>query len=557
MILGYDPMIIVIHTMKNKILIPALAIAIGIGTVSFKSDFFEIAKQIEIFTELFKELNMNYVDETNPAELMSSAIEGMLESLDPYTKYWTEQEVEDAKINRSGDYSGIGATVRTKDGKMTIIEPRKGYPADKAGLKAGDQLIKIGNITVAEVEGDAGDLLKGAPNSEVEITYTRQGKTATTKIKRSSVEVDAVPFSKLIDGNTGYIVLTTFNKKASSQVKEALISLKTDGATKIILDLRGNGGGLLSEAINICNLFLPKNSLITTTKSVVKKYNKTYVTNQEPVDTEIPLVVLINGRSASASEIVSGGLQDYDRAVVVGARSFGKGLVQRPKPLTYGTSVKITISRYYTPSGRCIQALDYWNRDKDGNAVRTNAQDYNEFKTKNGRKVLDGGGVLPDIIVASAKLSPVTTALLKDNAIFEYATDYYYKNQYSTMDEFTWSKADFTNFKSFLKETGFNYETETEKAFDKALKQAEKDDLAAELTAAYKQLDAAIVQAKEKAIDERQEEIQNLLIDEIVKRYFYRDGLYEYQLINNTELKEAIDVLNDTKRYNKILSINY
>lgn len=541
--------------MKKKILIPIIAIAVGFGTVSFKSDFFEIAKQIEIFTELFKELNMNYVDETNPAELMDSAIEGMLDSLDPYTKYWTEQEVEDARINRSGDYSGIGATVRNKGGKMTIIEPRKGYPADKAGLKAGDEVIKIGDVTVADVEGDAGDLLKGAPNSEVAITYMRQGKTATTSVKRSSVEIDAVPFSKLIDGNTGYIVLTKFNKKASSQVKEALVSLKSDGAEKIILDLRGNGGGLLSEAVNICNLFLPKGSVITTTKSVVKKFNKTYLTKQEPVDTEIPLVVLINGRSASASEIVSGGLQDYDRAVIVGARSFGKGLVQRPKPLTYGTSVKITISRYYTPSGRCIQALDYWNRDKNGDAVRTNAEDYNEFKTKNGRKVLDGGGVLPDIQISSATLSPVTTALLKDNAIFEYATEYYYKNQYSSMNEFSWSQTDFDNFKSFLKETGFNYETETEKAFAKALKQAEKDDLSTEVTPAYNRLDAAITQAKEKAIDDRQEEIQNLLIDEIVKRYFYRDGLYEYQILNNTELKEAVSVLSDTKRYNKILKI--
>ncbi len=540
--------------MKKKIFIPIIAVAIGIGTVSFKSDFFEIAKQIEIFTELFKELNMNYVDETNPAELMDSAIEGMLADLDPYTKYWTEQEVEDAKINRSGDYSGIGATVRNVDNKMTIVEPRKGYPADKAGLKAGDNILKIGDITVADMDGDAGDLLKGAPNSEVIITYERQGKTNTTTIKRSSVEIDAVPFSKLIDGDTGYIVLTTFSKKASSQVKDALVSLKTDGAKKIILDLRGNGGGLLSEAINICNLFLPKGSLITTTKSVVKKYNKTYVTQQEPVDIEIPLVVLVNGRSASASEIVSGGLQDYDRAVVVGARTFGKGLVQRPKPLTYGTSVKITISRYYTPSGRCIQALDYWNRDNDGNAVRTNSEDYNEFKTKNGRKVFDGGGVLPDIQVSSAKLSPVTTALLKDNAIFEYATDYYYKHQYSDMSEFSWSQADFNDFKNFLTRTGFNYETETEKAFAKALLQAEKDDLKKEVQAAYSQLDNAIAQAKEKAIDERQEEIQNLLIDEIVKRYFYRDGLYEYQLINNTEIKEATTVLNDSKRYSKILN---
>lgn len=540
--------------MKKKIFIPVIAVVIGISTVSFKSDFFEIAKQIEIFTELFKELNMNYVDETNPAELMDSAIEGMLADLDPYTKYWTEQEVEDAKINRSGDYSGIGATVRNQDGKMTIIEPRKGYPADKAGLKAGDEIIKIGDITVADVDGDAGDLLKGAPNSEVVITYKRQGKTDKATIKRSAVEIDAVPFSKLINGDTGYIVLTKFNKKASSQVKEALVSLKTDGATKIILDLRGNGGGLLSEAINICNLFLPKGSLITTTKSVVKKYNKTYTTSQEPVDTEIPLVVLVNGRSASASEIVSGGLQDYDRAVVVGARTFGKGLVQRPKPLTYGTSVKITISRYYTPSGRCIQALDYWNRDENGNAVRTDAADYNEFKTKNGRKVLDGGGVLPDIQVSSAKLSPVTTALLKDNAIFEYATDYYYNHQYSDMSEFSWSQADFADFKSFLNRTGFKYETGTEKAFAKALEQADKDDLKTEVSAAYNQLTNAITLAKEKSIDDRQDEIENLLIDEIVKRYFYRDGLYEYQIINNVEIKEALAVLADKNRYNKILN---
>ncbi len=540
--------------MKKKIIIPIIAILIGIGSVSFKSDFFEIAKQIEIFTDLFKELNMNYVDETNPADLMDSAIEGMLADLDPYTIYWTEQEVEDARINRSGDYSGIGATVRNQKGKMTIIEPRKGYPADKAGLKAGDEILKIGEITVEDVEGDAGDLLKGAANSEIEITYTRQGKIATTTIKRSAVEIDAVPFSKLIDNNTGYIVLTKFNKKASAQVKQALVNLKDEGATKIILDLRGNGGGLLSEAINICNLFLPKGSLITTTKSVVKKYNKTYITEKDPVDTEIPLVVLVNGRSASASEIVSGGLQDYDRAVVVGARTFGKGLVQRPKPLTYGTSVKITISRYYTPSGRCIQALDYWNRDEEGNATRTDKKDYNEFTTKNGRTVYDGGGVLPDIQISSATLSPVTTALLKDNAVFEYATKYYYKNQYGDMSEFTWSSSDFQDFKKFLKTSGFSYKTETEKAFEKALDQAKKDDLQNDVQAAYAQLDNAITQAKEKAIDDHKEEIENLLIDEIVKRYFYRSGLYEYQLINNKEIKEAIAVLNDNNRYRKILN---
>ncbi len=540
--------------MKKKILVPVLALGILLTTVSFKSDFFEIAKQIEIFTTLFKELNMNYVDETNPAELMDAAIEGMLDDLDPYTKYWTEQEVEDAKINRSGEYSGIGSTVRNKDGKMTIIEPRKGYPADKAGLKAGDQILKIGDISVLDFEGDAGDLLKGAPGSDLQLTYSRQGKTATTTVKRSAVEIDAVPFYKLIDGDVGYIVLTTFNAKASAQVKEALVSLKTDGAQKIILDLRNNGGGLLREAINICNLFLPKDQIITTTKSIVKKYNKTYMTKNEPVDTEIPLVVLVNGRSASASEIVSGGLQDYDRAVIVGARSFGKGLVQRPKPLTYGTQLKVTISRYYTPSGRCIQALDYWNRDEKGNAVRTASTDYKEFTTKNGRKVYDGGGVFPDIEVSSAKTSAITKALISDAAIFEYATKYYYDHQFSDLNDFQFEDSDYGDFKNFLRKTGFDYEIETEKAFEKALVQAEKDGLKEELAKAYSNLQQSIDDSKSQEIDDKKNEIKNALVDEIVKRYFYREGLYEYHILNNDEIAEAIAVLQDSNRYTDILN---
>lgn len=539
--------------MKKKIIIPIIAIVALLGTVSFQSDFFEIAKQIEIFTTLFKEVNMNYVDETNPAELMDNAIEGMLEGLDPYTKYWTEQEVEDAKISRSGDYSGIGATVRTKDKKMTIVEPRKGYPADKAGLKAGDQIIKIGEITVAEVEGDAGDLLKGSAGSSIEVTYLRQGKKKTATVKRGAVEIDAVPFYELINGDTGYIVLTKFNRKASAQVQEALISLKTDGATKIILDLRGNGGGLLNEAIKICGLFLPKSTVITTTKSVVKKYNKTYKTPSDPIDTEIPLVVLVNGRSASASEIVSGGLQDYDRAVIVGARSFGKGLVQRPKPLTYGTQLKVTISRYYTPSGRCIQALDYWNRDEDGNAVRTDKKDFKEFKTANGRSVFDGGGVFPDIEVSSAKTSPVTKALLKDNAIFEYATQYYYDHEFADLNEFSFTDADYQEFRQFLNKTGFNYETETENAFAKALEQAKEDGLDASINSAYSNLQNTIAQAKNTELDTHKTEIQTQLINEIVKRYFYRDGLYTYQIANNEEIAAAVAVLGDTKRYTNIL----
>ena len=408
--------------MKKNILIPFLALGVLLATVSFKKDFFEIAKQIEIFTTLFKELNMNYVDETTPSDLMNKAIKGMLEDLDPYTVYWNEQEVEDARINNSGMYTGIGATVRNKDNKMVIIEPFKGFPADIAGLKAGDEIITINDINIKEHEGDSSELLKGMADTKVNLTYLRQGKKEETSLIRGAIDVHAVTFYQLIGDDIGYIVLSKFNKKTTKETKAALTDLKSQGATKLILDLRGNPGGLLTEAVNIVNLFVPKGEPIVTTKSAIKKYNKTYKTQKPAFDTEISLVVLVNGRSASASEIVSGGLQDLDRAVVIGARSFGKGLVQRPKKLTYGTQLKVTISRYYTPSGRCIQALDYWNRDENGDPVRVDSKEYNSFQTKGGRTVYDGGGIMPDIELESGKFSPITTALLKDQAIFDYAT---------------------------------------------------------------------------------------------------------------------------------------
>lgn len=539
--------------MKKRILLPIIAAGIFFTTVSFKSDFFEIAKQIEIFTTLFKELNMNYVDEVTPATLMDKAIKGMLGDLDPYTVYWNEQQVEDAKINNSGIYTGIGASAQSKKDKIIIIEPYKDYPADKAGLKAGDEIIKIGNIAIADLDEDAGELLKGAPGTKVDVTYKRQGKTATTTITREAVDVRAVPFYKLINNDIGYIVLSRFNRKTTQETKAALVDLKGQGAKKIILDLRGNPGGLLNEAINVVNLFVDKGEVITTTRSVIEKYNQVYKTQAAPVDTEIPLVVLVNGRSASASEIVSGGLQDLDRAVIVGARSFGKGLVQRPKKLTYGTQLKITISRYYTPSGRCIQALDYWHRDENGDPIRKDTKEYNAFKTKGGRTVYDGGGILPDVELKSAVFSPITTALLKDNAIFDYATQYYYSHQINDWKNFSFTEADFREFLDFLKKNNFEYETETEKKFAEGLKIAEDDDLAKNIAANYTQLMAAIDAAKDQAILDKKVEIESLLTDEILKRYFYREGLYEYQIAHNPEILEAVSILKDEKRYRKIL----
>ena len=537
--------------LSKKILVPVLAVVLLVVGSSFKSDFFEIAKQIEIFTTLFKELNMNYVDETNPAELMDTAIKNMLDDLDPYTKFLNEQDVEAYKINNAGEYSGIGSLVRSYDNKLVIIEPYKGYPADKAGLKAGDEIIKIGDIPVADFKDDASELLKGANNTKVEVTYKRQGKTNTTIIEREAIEVDAVPFYNMVNETTGYIVLSKFNAKASSQTKAALLDLKGKGARQIILDLRGNPGGLLSEAINVTNLFVPKGELIVTTKSKVKKFNSEYKTKNQPVDTEVPLVVLVNGGSASASEIVSGSLQDLDRAVIIGARSFGKGLVQRPLRLTYGTQLKVTISRYYTPSGRCIQSLDYWNRDENGNAVKTTK--FNEFTTRNGRKVEDGGGVMPDIEITALKTNALTKALLSNSVVFNFATEYYYQNTVANIDDFNFSSSDYQAFKSYVSRSNFNFETDTEKALKEAIAGDDKAIYGAEIQDSYKSLLAEINKRKLNALETYQKEIQINLQDEIIKRYFYREGLYQYYLKNDEAILTAAALMKDKAKYQSIL----
>ncbi|WP_421813287.1 S41 family peptidase [Flagellimonas sp.] len=536
---------------KKQVLIPVLAIAILVGASSFKSDFFEIAKQIEIFTTLFKELNMNYVDETNPAELMDSAIKNMLGELDPYTQFLNEQDVESFKINNSGEYSGIGALVRSYKNKLVVVEPYQGYAADKAGLKAGDEIIKIGETLVADFDDNAGELLKGANNSSVEVTFLRQGETKTATITREGVEVDAVPFYDIIDDKTGYIVLSRFNQKASKQTQSAMQDLKGQGAERLVLDLRGNPGGLLSEAINVTNLFVPKGELIVTTKSKVKKFNQEYRTKNKAEDEEIPLVVLINGKSASASEIVSGGLQDLDRAVIIGARSFGKGLVQRPLKLTYGTQLKVTISRYYTPSGRCIQSLDYWNRDEEGNAVRNTK--FNEFTTRNGRKVWDGGGVMPDVTIESLKTNSLIGALEDNNIVFDFATEYFYDHNFDSVENFSFSDGDYSAFKSYAEEQNFSYQTKTEKLLEESIN---SDDtlLGSEVQEKYKDLLFAVNRGKIDALDTFKKEIQKNLEDEIIIRYFYREGLYKYYLNHDDAILAAKELLADSNKYTSILN---
>ncbi|MBA6151970.1 S41 family peptidase [Gelidibacter maritimus] len=535
--------------LTKKIVIPVFLSVLFITGSAFKNDFFEIAKQIEIFTTLFKEVNMNYVDETNPADLMDTAIKSMLQDLDPYTNFYNEQDVEASRINNTGDYTGIGASVLTLKDKLVIIEPYKDFPADKAGLKAGDEIIKVDNTVVADFSDDAGNLLQGTAGTTVEVTYVRQGKTHTAIIKREAVEIHAVPHFSMIDDKTGYVVLRKFNQKASTETINAIRTLKNEGAKQLVLDLRGNLGGLLNEAVNVTNIFVPQNQLVVTTKSKVDKYNKTYYTQKEPIDTEIPVVVLIDGRSASASEIVAGALQDLDRAVVVGARSFGKGLVQRPKPLVYGTQLKITISRYYTPSGRCIQSLDYWNRDEMGKATRVTKDNYTAFKTKRGRTVYDGGGIQPDVELGITKLSPITNAIVNENLIFDFATEYYYSHQVTDLKTFELTDADFKAFKNFLKSNNFTFETKTEKAFDDALTVAREEALNSVIDAEYDSLLKALNTYKTEAIDANKTQLMGLLAEEIVKRYFYREGMYAYYIEHNTEIKKGTEILKNPSTY--------
>lgn len=538
---------------KKKYIITSLLAGFFFVGVSFKNDFFEIAKQIEIFTTMFKTVNMNYVDPTNPGELMDVAIKKMLEELDPYTVYFNEGDVVRFRINSSGEYTGIGATVNRKDGRVIIKEVFKDYAADKAGLKAGDEITHVGEIKLEDYKEDTSQLLSGARNTKIDITYKRQGKSYQGEIILDAVDVKAVPFYAKINDNTGYIVLSQFNAKASRETHFALEELKNQGATQIVLDLRGNPGGLLGEAVNVCNLFVPKGEVITTTKSRIDKHNNVYQTMREPVDTEIPLVILIDGQSASASEIVAGALQDLDRAVVVGSRSFGKGLVQRPIDLSYGTQVKVTISRYYTPSGRCIQSLDYSHRDQDGNALRTDAQNYNVFKTRKGRTVYDGGGIQPDIELEESKLSPITQALVREDGLFNYATHYYYKNQSLGNKIPTISDSDFNDLKSWLKKEEFSYNTATQKALEKTLETAKKEQIDQNITAQYESLLQALKKSNETELDKNKNEIKRLLVDELVIRFQYREGLYNYYVATNSEIQKAIEVLNDAAQYNGIL----
>ncbi|MDG1778169.1 MAG: S41 family peptidase [Flavobacteriaceae bacterium] len=527
-------------------------IVITVILTGFRYDFFEIAKQIEIYNTLFKEINMGYVDKTDPAKLMEDGVKHMLSELDPYTIYSSEQDVEDAKIYRSGVYVGIGAKMKIIDKKLFVEEPFKGFSVDDAGLKAGDEIIEINGIALSESFQQAEILLNGKKNSSVRITFKRGEKENEVELIRNEQKPKAVPLYQMLEDEIGYIALDRFSRGAAQEVEFALKFLLIDEVKGLILDLRNNPGGLLQEAVEIVNLFVPKNQLIVSTQSNIEQYNTQFITQKQPISEDIPLVVLINERSASASEIVAGALQDLDRAVVVGNRSFGKGLVQQPKPLPYGAQIKITISRYFIPSGRCIQALNYGERSKSGKAQRRQKEDYKAFKTKNGRTVFDGGGIKPDISTNTVERFDIISNLKKENLFFNFVTDYCATNSIGDLESFELDPSVFKAFRTFCFAEDFSLNTNTEKHLKKALDYSEEEDLN-NLSASLESVRKSLETEKKLVFNQSEERIMWQLSEEIIKRNFYKEGVYQYSLLKNNAIQKAKSVLKDSQGYYSLL----
>ncbi len=538
--------------LKKRGVFMGIIALVFLATTAYKNDYFEIAKQLDIFTSLFKEVNMNYVDETNPADLMQESVKQMLNELDPYTTYMTEQDVERARINQSRAYVGIGATINSSKNKLVVVEVYKDLPADKAGLKAGDEIIKIEGLDVSDLEDGATQFLNGKKNTTVKLVYRRNGKTTEVSVARADVKPKAVPVYKLLPNGIGYIALDRFTKTASKEVENALKLMLIDEAKGVILDLRNNPGGLLQEAVKIVNLFVPKGQLVVSTKSKVEAYNQTFETQKQPLSLDIPLVILINQNSASASEIVAGALQDLDRAVVMGKRSYGKGLVQRPKPLPYGSQLKVTISRYYTPSGRCIQALDYRNRKKNGAAIRYKENQYTAFKTKNGRTVYDGGGINPDVIIGNEETNKFIETLLKSSLVFDFSNQYYHNNTVVDLESFQLNKKDLERFKNMSLDEKYGTIGETQENLNQ-LKREFKEDGFGAIESNFEDLEIALQTSKLKLIEDFEPKIRSVLEEEIIKRYFYREGMYAYFLATNKEVFKAQEIINDRDAYNNLL----
>ena len=550
--------------MKKKIKIIFISIAVVLASFlsfSFTDNYFEIAKNLDIFTSLYKELNTYYVDETDPGKLMKKGIDAMLKSLDPYTTYILESEIEDFRFMTTGQYGGIGAIISKRGDHVYVSEPYEGFPAQKAGLMAGDKILEINGVSAkGKTTEDVSKVLKGQPNTAVTLLMERKNLETPFEVSfnREKVTVKSVPYSGFVSDGIGYIKLRSFTRNCSKDIKDALLELKTQQEVKgLILDLRSNPGGLLNESVKISNLFVERGEEIVSTKGKIKEWEKVYTATQKAEDTKTPLVVLINQNSASASEIVSGVMQDLDRGVVIGKRSFGKGLVQQSRKLSYNTQLKVTIAKYYTPSGRCIQALDYSNRNEDGSVGKVVDSLKTAFKTNNGRTVYDGGGIEPDIKVEQIPISNITISLLKKRLIFDFATDYRYSHEnILSAEEFEFTDDNFTEFKDFLSDKEYEYTTETEDAVEE-LKEIAEDELYFEnISNEYNTLVAKLETDKKDDLNKFKDEIKELLTSEIASRYYYQKGRIIANLQFDNEVKEAIKVLNNISLYNSILAGN-
>lgn len=554
----------------KKTLVGVFAVLLGLGLLSFKGDDrnFKIAKNLDLFNAIFKELDMFYVDTVDVEKMIQNGVNGMLALTDPYTEYYPEEEVSSLKEMITGKYGGIGAAIRyyEAEDRIAIVEPTEGMPAAEAGVKAGDIILEVGgkemlrgDMKPQEFSSKVSEALRGEPGTSFVLKVLRPAKNDSTvmefKLTRKNIRTNPVPYYGMVRDSIGYIALQGFTDNCAKDFKKSFIELKQKGAKSLIIDLRDNGGGSLNEAVDIVNLFVPKGQEVVYTKGKIKQADNSFKTLYEPVDTEIPLVVLVNGASASASEILSGSLQDLDRAVIVGTRTYGKGLVQTTRPLPYNGTLKVTTSKYYIPSGRCIQAIDYSKKNADGSVARTPDSLTNVFHTAIGREVRDGGGIRPDIEVKGSKFPNIIFYLMNEDIIFDYATQYCWSHKApASVDEFKLTDEDYSEFKELVKSRKFTYDRQSEKMLKSLKEVAEFEGYMEGAKAEFEALEKKLNHNLDRDLDTFAKQIKEYLSQEIITRYFYQRGAAMERLKDDDNLEEAIKVLNDTERYKKILS---
>lgn len=527
------------------------------GGAYTQSSGFEVIRSLEQLDQIYEHLEKYYVDDIQPGNLSKTAIDAMLRELDPYTVYYHESNIEDYQLMTTGQYGGIGALIRENGDYVYISEPYEGNPAQAAGLKAGDKILEIDDKSMkAKSSSDVSNSLKGPKGTVVKVLIERNnGERQTISVKRDEIKLPDVPYSGMLNDEIGYIKLNSFTRTASADVKTAFNDLKSKGMKKVVLDLRGNGGGLLIEAVNIVNIFIPKNQTVVTTQGRVVEENRTYKTMDEPLDLTIPVIVLVDENSASASEIVAGSLQDLDRAVIVGTQSYGKGLVQRTYDLNYGAKVKLTIAKYYTPSGRCVQRLEYYDREDGMKPAEIPDSLIKIFKTKNGRDVIDGRGVDPDVEVDQKDLSRLAATILSNNIIFDYATRYYYATpEISSADKFQLNDDEYAAFKAYVLEQDFTYSTASETMLMKMKETAEAEGFYEDVETEYEALLAGVTPSKERDLEKFKSQIKYILENEIVSRYFFQSGRAQNSFRDDPFIQSSTEILQNISRYNTILA---